>query len=234
MRRTFRGSATAWNRLYWRRTVVAWEEGTPLTPRCSCMLRMGVSPLSECAFVSAAVSSGPPWERPGELCHSTAAETLYSPIILHWSWACCMPNSLCIHPASHGKEERVGTSRQGASQQDEAQGLGWAHDAQKVRCVCQLTESMNFQLDAVLQVFTFVLTLVCSLRKHNPSSFPCDLISLPSFLEKVKIWSSAQCKVVAVVSIPAKRRTWRTQTRLSLSYCRAGVAFNLLARDGWV
>lgn len=181
MRKTFRRSATAWNRLYWRRTVVAWEEGTPLSPRCSCMLRMGVSPLSECAFVSAAVSSGPPWERPGELVvpqHSCRDTVLSS----YLTRACCMPNSLCIHPASHGKEERVGTSRQGASQQDEAQGLGWAHDAQKVRCVCQLTESMSFQLDAVLQVFTFVLTLV-RLRKHNPSSFPCDLISLPSFLE---------------------------------------------------
>lgn len=71
--RTFRGSATAWKRLYWWRTVVACKEGIPLILYCSCVLRTGVSPLSvNVQFVNAVVSSGPPWERPGELAELTA------------------------------------------------------------------------------------------------------------------------------------------------------------------
>lgn len=70
---TFRESATAQNRLYWWRTVVACKEGIGLILCCSCMLRMGVSPLSvNVQFVNAVVSSGPPWERPGELVVLTA------------------------------------------------------------------------------------------------------------------------------------------------------------------
>lgn len=64
--KTFGGSATAegWS---WR-TVAACKEGIPLILCCSCILRMGVSPLSvNVQFVKAVVSSRPPWERPGEL-----------------------------------------------------------------------------------------------------------------------------------------------------------------------
>lgn len=104
--RTFRESATAWNRLYWWRTVVVCKEGILLIPCCSCILRMGVSHLSmNVQFVKAVVSSGPPWERPGELVVLTAQLQRHcNRQLSHRLVACPAPSAFILTPTERKKE----------------------------------------------------------------------------------------------------------------------------------
>lgn len=103
----FQGICHSW-RLYWWRTLAACKEGIPLIPCCSWILRMGVSPLSvNVWFVKAVVSSGPPWERPGELVGLTAQLQRHCNLQLSHRLVACPASSTFILTPTERKEEWV-------------------------------------------------------------------------------------------------------------------------------
>lgn len=121
--RTFRGPATAWNSLYWWKIVVACKEGILWSPVATVFKDGSFPSLTECAICQPCclirTTLGEAW---GTGCApSTAAETLYSPVILH-RLVCPAPSAFLL-TLTERKKERLLLAKVQPSKM-ELRGLG--------------------------------------------------------------------------------------------------------------